>query len=155
MRTKKESCGAVSLRPLLINSYLARLSARTENERAQGLLPFSSCPPSVRLVDGYLHHLMPAAVDKGLSGRYVLRWPFDTDLAVAALDRTTVDVPLHHWQLRQRHHNTFLPGLFPTRIVATAAATAKSTLMPLLISATPFCRVGARQPRRVAQQSAI
>jgi hypothetical protein len=49
---------------------------------------------------------VPAAVDEGLSRRQVLRWPFDADLAVAALDRTTVDVPLLHRQLKLLHHDT-------------------------------------------------
>ena len=72
---------------------------------------FSSCSPSVGLADGHLHHLVPTAVDEGLGGRHALRWPFDADLAVAALDWTTVDVPLLHWQLKFLHHTTPFPGL--------------------------------------------
>jgi hypothetical protein len=40
-----------------------------------------------------------------------VRWPFDADLAVAALNWTTVDVPLLHWQLKFLHHSTPFPGL--------------------------------------------
>ena len=54
---------------------------------------------------------MPAAVDEGLGGRHALRWQFDADLAVAALDWTTVDVPLLYWQLKFLHHSTPFPGL--------------------------------------------
>src|SRR5215203_285410 len=74
-------------------------------------LPISPCSPSVGLADGHLHHLVPAAVDEGLGGRHALRWPFDADLAVAALHWTTVDVPLLHWQLKFLHPSTPFPGL--------------------------------------------
>jgi hypothetical protein len=59
-----------------------------------------------------MHHLVPAAVDEGLSRSNILRGMFDADLAVAALNRTTVDVPLLYWQLHFfLHYNTYFPGL--------------------------------------------
>ena len=96
--------------------------ASLANQSLHSLLPFSSCPPSVRLVDGHMLHLVPAAIDEGLVRRHILRWPFDANLAVAALDRTTVDMPLQYrqlyWQFRLLRHTISFPGLLPIKIMA-------------------------------------